>query len=88
MEERNSEGKRTFWAVVGIVVAGLIVVADKLLGSGILSDYPTAITLVGFALGVAKLFGDYSLSRPGKTMALVEKMKLDKFVGPTPPSSP
>ena len=69
-EERNSEGKAT-WIVVGMaILAGLVVVGDKLLGSGVFDEWPTVAALVGSLGTIAKVVGDYTKSRPAKHHAM------------------
>ena len=78
MEERNSERKLTVWMGVGIGIAAVVAGLEQLLGLGILEPNGTAAVIIGMALSLAKMVGDYSASRPAKTMALVEKSKLPK----------
>lgn len=75
MEERNSEKGLTVKMVVGIVIAALVVIGERVLGLGILEPSGTAASIIGLALAAAKAVGDYSTSRPGKTLALIEKAK-------------
>jgi hypothetical protein len=75
MEERNSEKKLTVAMVTGVVIAALVVIGERILGLGILDSNGTAASIIGLALAAAKAIGDYSSSRPAKTIALVEKAK-------------
>ena len=79
MEERNSEGKGTFWAVLGVVAAGVAVVGAELLGAGLLEQWPVAVTVVGFVVSVAKMVGDYTKSRPAKHQALADREAVSKL---------
>ena len=72
MAERNSEGKATWIVVLLAIVAGLGVVADKLLASGLLSQWPTVAAIVGVLVAAATATGLYAGSRPGKTVAMAQ----------------
>ena len=76
MSERNSEGKATWVVVLGIIVAALGGVAAELLGAGILDKWPIAITVATAFVSISNLVGNYTKSRPAKTMALAEKAKV------------
>ena len=71
--ERNSEGKATWGVVIGIVATVLTAVGSELLGSGLLSQWPTAVTVVGAILAVAKVVSDYTRSRPEKHRSMASK---------------
>lgn len=85
MEERNSEGKMT-WVSVATAILGVVgAAADQLLGSGLLSQWPVAVTIVGGILAVAVSVGAYTRSRPAKHAALAERERTTKL-GTTSPS--
>ena len=76
MAERNSEGKATLVVVGLAVLAGLATVGAELLGAGLLDQWPLAVTIVGILLSVAKVVGDYTVSRPGKHAAMNEAARI------------
>ena len=70
MEERNSEGTKT-WTVIALgAVASLAALGANLTDSGILSEWPLAVLIVGIFIAVAKAVGDYTASRPAKHLAM------------------
>ena len=78
MTERNSEGKAT-WIVIGLaVLAGLTTIGAELMGAGLLTQWPLAVTIVGVLLSISKVVGDYTRSRPAKHHAMADAVRAAK----------
>lgn len=77
MEERNSEAKPTWLVITLAVLSALAGVADALLETGVLNQWPTVVVILGSLVAALAAGGLYTYSRPGKHIALAERTKAE-----------